>query len=314
MNVPSLISICCLLLITACSKEKRSLRSGRKMQDFIVAISDYAREKHPGFAIIPQNGDELLFRNLDAEETLDERFINAIDGIGTEEIFYNGTFAPDNYRLQMLLKAKTRIPVLVADYLNNDSDYAQALQYNSDTGFIAFPRISTNYDYLLIPDSVPQENNNDILKMSDARNYLYLISSDGYPDKTTFLNAIRQTNFDLVIIDAFYGEELFTAAEIQSLKTKVNGSKRMVIAYMNVGAAEKYRYYWQDDWKLHKPRWLKKEYDGYEDEIWVRFWKKEWQEIIYGNDQSYTKKIIDAGFDGAYLDNVEAFYFLYYDD
>lgn len=314
MKILSLLSICFLLLITACSKEKRSLRSGRKMQDFVVAISDYARGEHPGFAIIPQNGDELLFRNLDAEETLDERFINAIDGIGTEEIFYNGTFAPDNYRLQMLLKAKTRIPVLVADYLNSDSDYTQALQYNNDAGFIAFPRISANYDYLLIPDSVPQENSNDILKMSDVRNYLYLISSDGYPDKTSFLNAIRQTNFDLVIIDAFYGEELFTISEIQSLKTKVNGGKRMVIAYMNVGAAEKYRYYWQDNWKLHKPRWLKKEYDGYEDEIWVKFWKKEWEDIIYGNDQSYTKKIIDAGFDGAYLDNVEAFYFLYYDE
>ncbi|MBL0317621.1 MAG: hypothetical protein IPP69_18435 [Flavobacteriales bacterium] len=46
----------------------------------------------------------------------------------------------------------------------------------------------------------------------------------------------------------------------------------------------------------------------------MKFWNKEWQEIIYGNDASYTKKILDAGFDGAYLDNVEAFYFLYFKD
>lgn len=32
-----------------------------------------------------------------------------------------------------------------------------------------------------------------------------------------------------------------------------------------------------------------------------------WQAIIYGNDNSYLKKIIDAGFDGVYLDIIDAF-------
>lgn len=303
-----------LFSLLACSKEKRSVRAGRKMQDFVVAISDYAKGKDPDFAIIPQNGEEILFHNLDAEDKLDDRTVNAIDGIGIEEVFYNGGFAPDNYRLNMLLQARERIPVLVADYLSDDNNVAQAFQYNTDAGFIAFPRVSTNYDYTQIPATVFAENSDDIAQVSQARNYLYLISQDGFPDKTGFLDAIRQTNFDLVIIDAFYGEELFTAAEIQSLKTKANGGTRMVIGYMSIGSAEKYRYYWQDDWKLHKPRWLKKEYDGYSDEIWVKFWKKEWQEIIYGNDDSYTKKLIDAGFDGAYLDNIEVYYSLYFDE
>ena len=59
---------------------------------------------------------------------------------------------------------------------------------------------------------------------------------------------------------------------------------------------------------------LKKKYDGYTDEFWVNFWEKEWQTIIYGNDNSYMKKIITAGFDGAYLDNVEAYYFLFHNE
>jgi len=303
-----------LLLLPACSKERRSNRAGHKMQDFIVAISDYAKSKDPDFAIIPQNGAELLFTNLDSEEALNDRLVNAIDGVGVEELFYNGVFEADDYRLQMLLKAKTRVPVFVADYVTSDADMAQAFQYNTDTGFRAFPRSSANYDYLQIPSTVFHENANNITKLSETQNYLYLISSGGYADKESFLAAIRQTNFDLVIIDAFFGDDWLTAADVQSLKTKANGGTRMVVAYMNVGAAESYRYYWQDDWKLHKPRWLKKEYDGYADEIWVKYWKKEWEEIIYGNDNSYTKHLIDAGFDGAYLDNVEAFYFLYYDD
>jgi cysteinyl-tRNA synthetase, unknown class len=302
------------MLLATCSKEKRSVRTGRKMQDFIVEISKYAKADDPDFAIIPQNGEELLFYHLDGEDRLDERLISAIDGIGVEEVFYNGDFAADDYRLEMLLQAKTRIPVLVADYLNNDNNLDLAHQYAEDAGFIAFPRVSANYDYWQIPAVVNNANTNNSTKVADAKNYLYLISQDGFTDKTAFLDAIRQTNFDLVIIDAFYGDEPFTTDEIASLKTKANGGTRMVIGYMSVGSAENYRYYWKDDWKLHKPNWLKKEYDGYSNEIWVKFWKKEWRDIIYGNDESYTKKLLKAGFDGAYLDNVEAYYSLYFDE
>jgi len=128
------------------------------------------------------------------------------------------------------------------------------------------------------------------------------------------INAISATNFDVVLIDLDFNEETLTSAEISQLKTKLNGAKRIVISYINVGAAENWRYYWKKKWNTIHPLWMKKKYEGYKDERWVKFWKKDWQEIIYGNDNSYIKKIINAGFDGAYLDNVEAFYFLYYKD
>jgi len=80
---------------------------------------------------------------------------------------------------------------------------------------------------------------------------------------------------------------------------------------MNIGAAENWRYYWYGNWIINDPVWIKKNYAGYEDEFYVQFWHQDWQNIIYGNDESYLKKIVDAGFDGVYLDNVEAYYFLY---
>jgi len=39
----------------------------------------------------------------------------------------------------------------------------------------------------------------------------------------------------------------------------------------------------------------------------VRYWVAAWQDIVYGNDNSYLKKIRDAGFDGVYLDIIDAF-------
>lgn len=303
-----------ILILFSCSKERKSNRAGAKMQDFVIEISNYSKAQNENFAIIPQNGEELMFKFLDDGEGFDENFINAIDGYGIEELFYNGSFLPDNYRLDLLLQAKTKKPILVSDYTESQTDYDSSIIFNSDAGFVPFPRTSINYDYKIIPQTVFHENSNNIKKVSEAKNYLYLISNENFATKQSFLDSIKTTNFDLIIIDAFFGNDLFTETEIESLKTKANGGKRMVISYISVGSAEKYRYYWQSDWKLKSPNWLYKAYAGYEDEIWVKFWKKDWEEIIYGNDNSYMKKIINAGFDGAYLDNVEAFYFLYYDE
>ncbi|MNK08345.1 hypothetical protein D3C87_262780 [compost metagenome] len=306
-----------LLLISsflpAC-KERKTEKAGVKMQDFIIAISDYARAQDPDFILIPQNGEEVLFEGTDPEKAVNSRLVHAIDGYGIEELFYNGSYAPDDYRLNMLRKVNPGLKVMVADYLSDDASYTDALQAADAEQFIAFPRYHANYDYKYIPSTVFHEHANDVQTLAQAQNYLYLISTENYTDKNSFLTAIQQTNFDVVIIDAFFGDDLLTSEDVASLKTKLNGGKRLVISYLNIGSAEKYRYYWKKNWGLHHPLWLKKKYDGYKDEIWVKFWKDEWKEIIYGNDNSYTKKLLNAGFDGAYLDNIEGFYFLYHKD
>lgn len=302
-----------LFLLFSC-KEKKTVKAGIKMQDFVISISNYARAQDPDFILIPQNGEEILFEDTDPEKGLRPDLIQAIDGYGVEELFYNGdSYAPDEYRLNMLRKVKSSLKVMVADYLPDDNT-SNAFQAADAEQLIAFPRTNSNYDYKYIPATVHNENANDIQMLGQAKNYLYLISTESYTDKTSFLSAIQQTNFDVVIIDAFFGDELLSSSDVASLKTKLNGGKRLVISYMNIGSAEKYRYYWKKTWGLKHPLWLKKKYDGYKDEIWVKFWKDEWQEIIYGNDDSYTKKLLNAGFDGAYLDNIEGFYFLYHKD
>jgi cysteinyl-tRNA synthetase len=302
------------LLFTSCFKEKRSNAAAEKMQDFVVSISNYAKSIDNDFIIIPQNGVELVFSYTEPDEGFNELYMNAIDGVGVEELFYNGTYSPDGKRLSMLQEIKKTKKVMVADYVKDDKDVSDAIDLNHAEGFICFPRISTNYDYLQIPDSTSFPNTNNINKLNDAQNYLYLISTDNFSSKTDMLDAIAATDFDVVLIDLFFNEVELTHDEINRLKNKANGAERLVIAYMNIGSAEKFRYYWGNNWGLHHPLWIKRKYEGYDDEFWVKFWKDEWQEIIYGNNKSYTKKIIDAGFDGAYLDNVEAYYFLYFKD
>ncbi|WNZ58303.1 hypothetical protein QT397_13490 [Microbulbifer sp. MKSA007] len=39
----------------------------------------------------------------------------------------------------------------------------------------------------------------------------------------------------------------------------------------------------------------------------MKYWQEGWQKIIFGNDNSYIYMIVDAGFDGAYMDGIDAF-------
>lgn len=281
------------------------------MQSFVESISDYARSYDPGFIIIPQNGEELLYRNLAYEEGTDPLFMDAIDGMGVEELFYDGTYSPDNYRLKLLAAISDKKTILVSDYLNDSSDLNHDLALCRDSSFLAFPRTPGNYYYNKIPQYIINENNRDIQKLSDAENYLYFIGAP-YEKKEDLIAALKDDNHDLVIIDLFVAGKALTASDLAQLKVKSNGGKRLLIAYISIGSAERYRYYWQKEWRLHHPRWLRKSYDGYKDEIWVDFEDSEWQSIIYGNDSSYMHHILEAGFDGAYLDNVEAYYSLYH--
>ena len=103
-------------VLFSCSKEKRSDKAAEKMQDFVINISSYARGYDSDFIIIPQNGIELAFNNIDPNEGQNSSYVSSINGIGVEELFYNGTYSLDNERLSMLkqLKASKKIMVFVA--------------------------------------------------------------------------------------------------------------------------------------------------------------------------------------------------------
>jgi len=125
---------------------------------------------------------------------------------------------------------------------------------------------------------------------------------------------LRQAPLDLIVIDHAPHpkrdiEIPFLPADIAALKVKPDGKRRIVLAYLSVGEAERYRYYWQPQWETAagRPMWLGAENQQWPGDYQVAFANPEWQSIIFGTDQSYLDRIIAAGFDGVYLDRVDAF-------
>lgn len=313
-----LLYSCIVMTFSACDKQKLPSESvdnlPEKMREFIYNISFHAKAQNPNFLIIPQNGIELAYRNLNLQEGIHQEYRNAIDGIGIEALYYDGEPISTYDRHTMLAEFSSAKTVLVSDYVNDNSNIEEVIHKNTQEGFLCFPRSENNYDYTNIPDFIVNENNKDIENLKDAQNYLYLINAENYQTKVDYINAIRNTNFDVVLIDLFFHESALNLEDITTLKIKKNGAKRLVISYVNIGAAEKYRYYFdKDNWNVANPHWLVKPYNGYPEEIFVKYWAEEWQQIIYENTDSYLNKIIAAGFDGAYLDNVKSYEYLFSD-
>lgn len=310
-----------LILFFSCKKESEkddlsNINFRQEMRDFVMEIGDYSRNYNTDFIIIPQNGQELSTNTGDADGTPQTDYLQSIDATGREDLFYGytgdneATPQSENEYLLGLCNVceQNGVEVLTTDYCSSHDKMDNSYIQNQNQGFISFAADDRNLrDIPDYPTQVFNENNNDITNMSEAKNFLYLINSEYFSTKQDFINAISQTNYDMIIMDLYHNEETYTNTEIEQLKTKQNGGKRLVICYMSIGEAEDYRFYWQSDWSNNKPDWLESENPNWPGNYKVRYWEQEWKNIIYGNENSFLKKIVNAGFDGVYLDIIDAF-------
>jgi len=134
--------------------------------------------------------------------------------------------------------------------------------------------------------------------LSGIKNFLYqLVNLD--------LEQAGATAFDLIIIDySSDGSESgeFNQNQIQNLKHSPGGEKT-VLSYFSIGEAEDYRFYWHSSWKPGNPSWLGPENPDWGGNYKVRYWDPGWQAIVF----AYLDRILDAGFDGVYLDIIDAY-------
>ena len=305
----AIIILAITTLSLSCQKDK-SIDYRQEMRDFVVKISEKAKSQNPAFQIIAQNGVELISTDETPDGQLASEYISAIDGQGQEDLFFG--YAKDDkatpHKTTEYLKSYlSRLTqngkvVLATDYCSSAENITSSQQQNQSAGFVSFQATSRNLD--IIPETpIQNENSDDLTNLGQVKNFLYLINPENYPTKHDFIETVCTTNYDLIIMDLFLNEEEFSADEIEQLRTKANGGKRMVVAYMSIGETEDYRYYWQTEWKRGNPSWLDKENPKWKGNYKVKYWNAEWQAIIF----DYLSRITNAGFDGVYLDIIDAF-------
>ncbi|APR87849.1 hypothetical protein A7982_13198 [Minicystis rosea] len=109
--------------------------------------------------------------------------------------------------------------------------------------------------------------------------------------------------FRIINIDVDPDTDNFTDAQIQTLR---KGGQNRVISYMNVGACEQYRSYWDVDPPGHKSCQstgaLTTEYGGYPDERWANLGNADYRDLIV---DYVAPRLAARGIDGFFLDNME---------
>lgn len=143
------------------------------------------------------------------------------------------------------------------------------------------------------------------------------VSSFLYQLQDLDLAAAAASGYDLIIMDySSSGEEAdaYSAAQLAALKNGPGGNKAL-LAYLSIGEAEIYRYYWEAAWDEDEdgqpdaaaPGWLDVVNPEWEGNYKVHYWDPGWQAIVFGQPDSYLDKIIAAGFDGVYLDIIDGY-------
>lgn len=314
------MAVALIITVTACESSKiepdGDIAFRQEMRNFVQNISQYAKKTNPNFSVIPQNGVALVTINGEPSGTPDMAYLKAIDGIGQEDVFYGysvddePTAEDDTQFFSSFLDVfkSNGKQIMVVDYCESEDYITDSYERNQSKGYISFAANRNLNTIPTYPIQISAYNKLDVSKLNQAQNFLYLINPENYNSKNEYLQAIKNTDYDVIIMDLYFQKVAFTNQEINSLKTKANGGKRLIMSYMSVGEAQNNRYYWKTDWQPNAG-FISKENADAKGSFKVKFWKTDWQNIIYGNDASYTKKILNAGFDGIYLDVIDAYEF-----
>jgi len=287
-----------------------------EMRDLVEDLAAHARATAAGFVVVTQNGQPLITADGRADGTLVADYLAAFDGVGQEGVYYG--YDADNvptdpadrdellaYLDRLVVAGKQ---VLATSYCWDHDKIDDALTRSRVRGYLAFaaPARARNVipDYPAAPHRV---HDGDVDALAQARNYLYLSDPGLFASVDDYLAALAATDFDVLVLDAFFGGTILAPAQLAGLGTKQNGGRRLVLAYLPVADAESDRYYWQDAWNDDPPDWLESSDAAWPANTRVRYWEPGWRAILLGSADAYLDRILAAGFDGAYLDGVDTF-------
>ncbi|GAB4312917.1 MAG: hypothetical protein Kow0019_12080 [Methanobacteriaceae archaeon] len=171
---------------------------------------------------------------------------------------------------------------------------------------------------------------NKPLKLSKVKYWAYQLQNI---EKPGAVKKLASSKYDILVIEptqTVAGDERFNTRKVvsQLKKSKAHDGihRKLVIAYIDIGQAEDYRWYWKwsKTWQKGKPKptdWpsyiLAPDSDGWSGSYMVAYWDEKWKDLViygknqktnpYWNYQSMLDEVLKAGFDGVYMDWVEAY-------
>jgi cysteinyl-tRNA synthetase len=180
--------------------------------------------------------------------------------------------------------------------------------------------------------ATPSQGQTPPLALGQVRHWAYQLQDISHPGA---VDALAESRYDMLVLeptrtdwssDDRYFDTRGMVSRLQATLAGDGEHRKLVLAYIDIGEAEDWRWYWtwSTGWDCRGPRpadWpdyiLTCDPDGWEGNYPIAYWDPAWKDvIIYGEhqgvhpDRDYSSAIDEAirdGFDGIYLDWVEAF-------
>lgn len=296
-----------------------------EMRNFVQSISEYGRLTKPNFVVVANNGLDLLIkRNIYNDKITPKArsYMRSIDGIMQEGMFFSqarngqpfGSPQVRHIQTKMLRLAdyakKSGLKVLTLDFGNGNKAIDIVRKLANARGFLSLMSDVPSHSIRKLPSHPrrpPQENSSNIISFGMIKNYAVIRNSASFGLQSEFALKMHDTNYDALLVEVLHGSTPLSRQAVETLKYKKIGSRRMVLAYMNVGRAASYQYYWRNNWTTGYPSWIDEPLNSEPDHYRVMFWDKGWQNIITGNQNSYLYGIIAQGFDGVVIDGTDSY-------
>ncbi|MCW8915842.1 MAG: hypothetical protein OQK24_08305 [Magnetovibrio sp.] len=297
-----------------------------EMRIWVETISDNARSFNPNFMIVVEDGLPLISKPDPQDDTQlfpARGYISAIDGVLQHDLikFLEPLKRPDDApkedpaiteaRERMTMDAETAeimgVGVLNLEYAKDAKTIDGFYRSSDKRGFSAYVAQSKLLGRIpKYPKYAVHANPKSLDKISQAKNFIYIAHSQGFGTSTDFVQALSMTNYDVVITSVFHGRNPLTPQEVNRLKYKKLGARRLVLAEMDISSAATYHYYWQPDWEIGKPEFISVPHRTDPDRYRTQYWKPDWQAVIAGDTSSYLYGILAQGFDGVVLKGTDA--------
>lgn len=304
----------------------------KAMRDNLLMLIRYAKAQNPAFKIITHEGQDLLTKSrweYDREgynrarleaEAKDDSFLFHHNFTEQEPKRYTDAYdylqLVDAVALNNLYCGKGKENQVAKNHGLSTITIEQCADQNALEGSQVSAMIDKKitYGFTSLADAFNNtgdhnslnDSSKNIEEVDDAQNILIITDDSRYSSKEAFVADLLKTNYDIIIMKPlFANHERFDAEDLRRLHFKRNGSKRMLIAELNVSETSPQDYFWQKDWAKGSPSWLVRESFSSPDGIIVRYWDPEWQKII----SRYFKDIVNEGFDGIFFTGVENYHY-----
>ena len=306
---------------------RKILNYRKAMRDLVVSISEFGKSQNKHFVVLPHEGqylfnkslweedlgyynqirstkgyvDDTSFLSEDATDAKDlpphvNKYINAVDGIVVNN-HYCEHRPLDNEITQ------TQLPVFSIEQCASEQKLDDAITESLKDKIAIYPFLYSQAAFKkVVKQLIINENADNIFTPKQARNITFLLNDEDYADRYRLIGDVRNSNFDMVVIDPFFQSKTpYTPEDVDSLKYKKNGAKRLVLAAVNLSELSENSYLWHKEWRKSRPNWLVVKSVVTPHTFVAQYWLPEWKHLL----SRHIKGITDSGYDGVFLTGIE---------